>query len=146
MDATDTTFTIFNNANERIRYLIFLLIKEPANLVFDPLANIVLKAGNTILVSVDDDELLPTEFRLEQNYPNPFNPTTTIKFTLPETELVNLKIYDVMGKEVAVLLNEEKSAGLHSVEFDAGKLASGTYYYKLQAGNNIETRKMLLLK
>lgn len=143
-DVTDTLITINNDMNNQV--FNFLFDKEPVNLVFDPLANIVLKAGNTILVSVEDDEVLPTEFRLEQNYPNPFNPSTIIKFTLPETEIVTLKIYDVTGKEVAVLLDEEKSAGLHSIEFDASGLASGTYYYKLQAGNNIETCKMLLLK
>ena len=109
-------------------------------------ANIILKVASTILVSVEDDKQLPSEFSLEQNFPNPFNPSTTINFTLPEKEIVILKIYDVMGEEVAVLLNEEQPAGLHSVEFDASKLASGTYYYKLQAGSNIETRKMMLLK
>ena len=98
------------------------------------------------MVSVEDGEQLPLEFKLEQNYPNPFNPSTTIRFTLPEKEFVTLKIYDVMGNEVAVLLNEEKETGSHSIEFDASRLASGTYFYKLQAGDNIETRKMILLK
>jgi Secretion system C-terminal sorting domain len=95
---------------------------------------------------VEIDILLPARFRLEQNYPNPFNPTTTINFSIPDNELVNLKVYDVMGNEVAFLLNEEKEAGNHSIEFNASSLASGTYFYKLQAGKNIETRKMLLLK
>jgi photosystem II stability/assembly factor-like uncharacterized protein len=88
----------------------------------------------------------PVSFSLEQNYPNPFNPSTTIKFNLPEKEFVTLKVYDVMGKEIAILLNEEKPAGSHSIEFDASDLASGSYFYKLQAGNNITTRKMILLK
>ena len=88
----------------------------------------------------------PVSFSLEQNYPNPFNPSTTIRFGLPEKEFVSLKIYDVMGNEVAILMNEEKPAGSHSVEFDASGLASGTYFYKLQAGSNITTRKMILLK
>jgi hypothetical protein len=89
---------------------------------------------------------LPLVFSLEQNYPNPFNPSTTIKFSIPATEFVNLKVYDVMGNVVAELINEEKSAGSHSVEFNASNLASGTYFYKLQAGNMNEVRKMLLLK
>jgi aminopeptidase N len=143
-NATDSLFTINNDMNNQV--FNFLFDKEPVNLVFDPLANIVLKTGNTILVSVEDDKQLPSEFSLEQNYPNPFNPSTTIKFTLPEKEFVTLKIYDVMGNEVVVLLNEEKSEGSHSIDFNAGKLASGTYYYKLQSGNNIETHKMILLK
>ncbi len=81
-----------------------------------------------------------------QNYPNPFNPSTTFTFNIPANELVNLKVYDVMGNEVATLVNEEKSAGSYSIEFDASKLASGTYFYKLQAGEKSEVRKMLLLK
>lgn len=143
-NATDSLFTINNDMNNQV--FNFLFDKEPVNLVFDPQANIILKAGNTILVSVDDDKLLPVEFSLEQNYPNPFNPSTTISFTIPQKEVVTLKIYDLMGEEVAVILNEEKPAGSYSIEFNAGKLASGTYFFKLQAGNNIETRKMLLVK
>jgi hypothetical protein len=143
-DATDTLVTINNDVNNEV--FNFLFSKEPTTLVFDPQANIILKVANTTLVSVEDGEQLPLEFKLEQNYPNPFNPSTTIRFTLPEKEFVTLKIYDVMGDEVAVLLNEEKETGSHSIEFDASRLASGTYFYKLQAGNNIETRKMILLK
>jgi hypothetical protein len=89
---------------------------------------------------------LVTEFALEQNYPNPFNPSTTIRFNLPEKEFVTLKIYDVMGNEIATLIREEKSAGNHTINYDASELSSGTYFYKLQAGSNIETHKMLLLK
>jgi Zn-dependent metalloprotease len=91
-------------------------------------------------------EAAPSSFSLEQNYPNPFNPATTIKFNLPAKEFVTLKIYDLLGDEVAELLNEEKPAGSHSIEFDASGMASGTYFYKLQAGSNITTRKMILLK
>ena len=83
---------------------------------------------------------------LYQNYPNPFNPSTTITFTIAQKEFVTMKIYDVLGNEVVILLDEEKPAGSHTVEFDASKLASGTYFYKLQVGNNIQARKMLLLK
>ena len=86
------------------------------------------------------------EFRLEQNYPNPFNPSTTISFNIPTDGFVNLKVFDIMGNQVAELLNKETKAGLHSVEFDASGLASGTYFCKLQAGSNIKVQKMLLLK
>jgi photosystem II stability/assembly factor-like uncharacterized protein len=92
------------------------------------------------------EDLIVDNFILYQNFPNPFNPSTTINFILPDNEFVSLKIYDVIGNEVAILLDEEKPAGSHTVEFDASKLGSGTYFYKLQAGNNIQTRKMLLLK
>lgn len=88
----------------------------------------------------------PIKFSLEQNYPNPFNPSTTIKYLIPSSEFVTLKVYDILGNEMVELINEEKPAGSYSFEFDASNLASGTYFYKLQAGINTEVRKMLLLK
>lgn len=91
-------------------------------------------------------DVFVNNFTLYQNYPNPFNPSTTITFIISQKEFVTMKIYDIVGNEIAVLLSEEKPAGSHSIEFNASRLASGTYIYKLQAGNNIQTRKMLLLK
>jgi hypothetical protein len=97
--------------------------------------------------------LQPNEFRLEQNYPNPFNPNTKIKYTIPNVSLsgvegsrVQLKVYDVLGNEVATLVNESKPAGSYEVEFNASNLSSGVYFYKLQSGSFVETRKMILLK
>ena len=99
------------------------------------------------LTSIDEDkETILSGFELYQNFPNPFNPSTSIKFSIPEGKLVNLKVYDVIGNEIAELLNEERSAGTYSVEFDASKFASGTYFYQLQAGGKTEVRKMLLIK
>lgn len=92
------------------------------------------------------DESIPNDYALEQNYPNPFNPSTTIKFQIPNPELVTLKIYDLTGREVAVLMNEQKHAGRYSVEFDARALASGMYFYRLEAGEFREIRKMLLVR
>jgi len=96
---------------------------------------------------------LITEFMLYQNYPNPFNPTTTVQYQLPELGFVKLSVYDVLGREVAVLVNEQKSAGYHQAVFDASHLASGIYFYKLsafsgadQAGNFIAVKRMLLLR
>jgi len=86
------------------------------------------------------------EFILEQNYPNPFNPNTTISFSIPELAFVTLKVYDVLGNEVATLLNEQKPAGTYKAQFDASNLSSGMYLYKLQAGSFVETKKMVLLK
>ena len=80
------------------------------------------------------------------NYPNPFNPTTTIRFSVPTSEFVTLKVYDVLGNEVALLVNEQKSAGSYEVEFSASGLSSGIYFYKIQSGSFVETKKMLLLK
>lgn len=95
---------------------------------------------------------VPSTFSLEQNYPNPFNPSTKIKFTVPVTlsgvegSLVSIKVYDVLGNEVKTLVNEEKTAGTYEVTWNADVLPSGVYFYKLQTGNFVETKKMLLLK
>jgi len=85
-------------------------------------------------------------FKLDQNYPNPFNPATSISYELQKGGLVSLKIYDVLGKEVADLIHESQDAGVHEVSFDASNLPSGTYLYKIQSGSFVQVRKMLLLK
>ncbi len=90
--------------------------------------------------------LVPAEYSLEQNYPNPFNPSTEIKFSVPQTTNVTLKVFDVMGREVATLIDEQMEAGKHSVVFDAANLSSGVYYYTIITENFIQTKKMLLLK
>ena len=88
----------------------------------------------------------PMQFRVDQNYPNPFNPSTTITYQLPTNAFVNLRVYDVLGREVETLVNERQNAGDHSVTFNAGNLPSGVYFYRLQAGNYSATKKLLLLK
>ncbi len=88
----------------------------------------------------------PTSYNLSQNYPNPFNPTTTINYELPVAANVTIKIYDVLGEELAVLVNEEKPAGTHSVAFNAANLPSGTYFYRLTTNNFSQTKKMVLLR
>jgi len=88
----------------------------------------------------------PEEFALHQNYPNPFNPTTTIKYQIPELSLVTLKVFDVLGSEITTLVNEEKPVGSYEVNFNASSLPSGIYFYKLQAGSFVETKKMMLMK
>jgi hypothetical protein len=89
---------------------------------------------------------VPTEYSLYSNYPNPFNPTTNIKFDLPSDGLVQLKVFDILGNEVATLINEQKVAGRYEVNFNASSLASGVYIYKIQAGSFINSKKMILLK
>ena len=89
---------------------------------------------------------IPSAFDLSQNYPNPFNPTTNIKFSIPQSGLAVLKVYDIVGKEVATLLNEVKTAGNYIVGFNASSLPSGTYFYRLEMNNFTETKKMLLIK
>lgn len=97
-------------------------------------------------VGVDDEEFLADQFELKQNYPNPFNPSTKIKFVVPYTSFVSIKVYDVIGNEVATLVNEVKSAGNYDVEFSAENLPSGTYVYQLITGGFIQSKKMTLLK
>ncbi len=97
------------------------------------------------VVGVNDD-IIANNFSLEQNYPNPFNPSTTINYTLSERSAITLKVYDVLGNEVASLVNGTQEAGKHDVKFDASKLSSGLYIYTLNAGNFTSSKKMMLLK
>jgi len=109
------------------------------------------KYSDAIEVEVNS---FPARFSLEQNYPNPFNPSTKIRFTIPaviasvakQSQMVTLKVYNVLGNEIATLVNEEKSAGEYEVNFDASGLASGTYFYKLEAGSFSQVKKMILTK
>jgi hypothetical protein len=112
-----------------------------------------LNAGSPVSVEDENSVQLASNFELAQNYPNPFNPTTTISYTIPNVTLsraegsrVQLKIYDVLGNEVVTLVNEYKPAGSYEVRFDASILSSGVYFYKLQTGNLVETKKMILMK
>jgi hypothetical protein len=111
--------------------------------------------GHGGIVSVDDNTIDsgPEGFSLEQNYPNPFNPVTSIKYVVGSFQFVSLKVYDVLGKEVATLVNEEKPAGEYEIEFNAvshsgnvRNLPSGIYFYQLKAGSFVETKKMVLIK
>jgi len=102
-----------------------------------------------VVSAVRDPESTPTLFALEQNYPNPFNPKTTIKFQIPNLRpqtAVSLKVYDLLGREIATLVNEVKEPGAYTVQFDASGIASGVYFYQLRAGGHVETKMMLLLR
>lgn len=90
--------------------------------------------------------LQPTTLQVDQNYPNPFNPKTTISYSLPQHSFVTLRVYDILGKEVAILINGEQSAGNYSIDFSGNNLTSGTYIYRLNAGGQIATKKMILMK
>jgi hypothetical protein len=85
-------------------------------------------------------------FALEQNYPNPFNPTTTIRYSIPKTERVQLAIYSGLGQEVSRLVDEEQTEGTHQAVVHAGTLASGIYFYRLEVGTNVQTKKMTVIK
>ena len=97
-------------------------------------------------LGVREAEGLPTQFALRQNYPNPFNPSTTIKYELPRSSEVRLSVYDMLGREVAILVNERMNAGVHEVKFDGSGLASGVYLYRMWAGEFVATKRLLLLK
>jgi hypothetical protein len=98
------------------------------------------------VVSVNHTSSLPSVFRLEQNYPNPFNPSTTFRYSIPNGSKVIIKVYDILGNEIKTLVNEEKSAGSYELTFNAVNLPSGVYFYRLQAGSFVETKKMMLIK
>ena len=111
-------------------------------------ADTALSVWNNILVGVNENETktISTNYSLEQNYPNPFNPSTTIRYSISKSGLVQLKIYDILGREVAQLVNEEKSAGTHEVKFNGTNLSSGIYFYRITSGNFTQTKKLMLLK
>jgi len=129
---------------------IWYYMKQITNLWADP----SIKLKYDVTVNVDNLEMvLPTKFVLKQNYPNPFNPSTKIKYQVPEVSFVTLKVFDVLGSEVATLVNEEKPAGNYEVDFNAKGLTSGIYFYQLRvypagggAGSFTETKKMILLR
>jgi hypothetical protein len=104
------------------------------------------KLTDDIVTSVANEESGPNNFYLEQNYPNPFNPTTNIGFKIADRGFVSLKVFDVLGNEVATLISEEKSPGSYEVSFNAAEFGSGVYIYSLRAGSFAQTKKMILLK
>ncbi len=99
------------------------------------------------LTGVDDNTTEPMlTYKLYSNYPNPFNPSTKIKYSVAEKTFVSLQIYDIAGSEVASIVNREQAAGEYEIDFNAGNLTTGVYLYKLQTGNFVETKKMILMK
>jgi hypothetical protein len=89
---------------------------------------------------------VPAQFSLSQNYPNPFNPATTVRYSLPHRSQVLLTVYNTLGQEVATLVQEQQEAGSYEVKFDGSALASGVYFYRLQTGSFVDTKRLLLLK
>jgi len=125
-------------------YLIGVHFTSPTNGYVSGNDRTLLKYGE--LTSVEKEEELPKKFSLAQNYPNPFNPSTKISFTIAETRFTSLKVYDVLGNEVATLTNKEKPAGEYEIKFTGNELTSGVYFYQLRVGSFIETKKMILMK
>jgi hypothetical protein len=106
---------------------------------------ITISNPNIVMLKVSG-QLAPGNYALEQNYPNPFNPATGIKYVVGSKQFVTLKVYDVLGNEIAALVNEEKPAGSYSIVFDGSKFSSGVYFYQIRAGNFVQTKKMILLR
>jgi hypothetical protein len=102
--------------------------------------------SKSVVTEVAGHQDMPGEFALLQNYPNPFNPSTTIKYELPTPSEVRMSVYDILGREVSVLVNERQQAGYHEVKFDGNGLSSGVYFYRIEAGSFIQTRKLMLLR
>jgi hypothetical protein len=105
-----------------------------------------IQSKTTLPNAVNYNSVIVDNFILEQNYPNPFNPSTTISFTVASDQFVSLKVYNVIGQEVKNLINENLSKGSYNINFNAEGLSSGMYLYRLESGNQVQVRKMLLLK
>jgi hypothetical protein len=101
---------------------------------------------NSAVTSVEDESSQPTEYVLSQNYPNPFNPRTVISFSIPQAGQVRLSLFDALGNEVKVIAAQEYSAGSHSINFNATGLSSGVYFYRIEAGSFVQSKKMILMK
>lgn len=142
----DTLFTVFNNAQSQIFNI--TLNGEPIFISFDP-NNLILKTVNSVVTGVGG-EINPNIFSLQQNYPNPFNPSTKISWQTPVGSWQTLKVYDVLGNEVATLVNEYRPAGNYEIDFNASSIkhqpSSGVYFYQLKAGEFVNSKKMILMK
>jgi hypothetical protein len=113
-----------------------------------PNASISYEGGSLLIpVSIEEPSSeIPTVFALYQNYPNPFNPSTTIRYAVPRSSQVVVKIYDILGRQVAELVNDQRNAGEYSVIWDARNFASGIYYYRMTAGDFVSVKKLVLMK
>ncbi|MBK7497586.1 MAG: T9SS type A sorting domain-containing protein [Ignavibacteriales bacterium] len=112
-----------------------------------PYDSLAFGSTNYFITDVEENyNSIPEKFFLSQNYPNPFNPSTKISWQSPVSSHQTLKIYDVLGNEVATLVNEYRNAGSYEIDFNASKLSSGIYFYRLSAGSFVQTKKMILIK
>ena len=141
----DTLIRVMNDVN--YQEFNFTLNRQPVSLVFDPNNDIVLKQASIILEITNSSNELPGEFSLIQNYPNPFNPSTHIGYNLKANSLVSLTVYDLNGKEIQRLVNDNQNAGMYEVILDGSNFTSGVYYYTMKVnGNIIDTKRMVLIK
>jgi hypothetical protein len=159
MNSRRSTFTYDSKGNNiaRVYHLWSINEWQPANgsdLLIDDVGNEYWFRGHSVELSywkvvtavLADDEIIPAEFVLEQNYPNPFNPVTTIHYSLPISGRVCVKVYNVLGQEVATLIDEVQEAGLKSLNYDASNLTSGVYFLRLISGDFTATKQIMLLR
>ena len=140
----DTTVTVFNDTADQT--FTFLFPQKPTTALLDP-QQWILRDVTFVQNGVDIAPMQsPEHFALMQNYPNPFNPETNISFTIQVSGFTALRVYDVLGREVSTIVNEEKQPGTYEAKFDGGSLPSGVYIYQLRAGGKTETRRMVLMK
>jgi choice-of-anchor B domain-containing protein len=137
-----STFTNFQRLQQGGTYTWRIFTRDEWNETPSPSTSSFTYAGP---LSANEPEV-PTTYRLEQNFPNPFNPSTVIGYVIPKSGYVSLKIYDVLGQEIATLVSEEQQTGMHQTRWEAQGLSSGVYYYRLQAGTFTDTKKLLLLR
>lgn len=129
------------------KYVLSLMVSDAGYLFAGHDYYGIYRSAEKVITDVKEEtNIILSDFALEQNYPNPFNPTTTIKYSVPFASHIKLNVFNLLGQEVSVLVNEQKSAGNHEVKFNAENLASGIYLYKLQAGDFISVKKLTLLK
>ncbi len=122
------------------------LLTLSSNDPFNPTVHIPIYVSVTGATGIAQNLTFPEEFKLNQNYPNPFNPSTTIEFALPKSAFVALKVYNLLGEEVATLVAEHRSAGIYKIDWDAKNLASGMYLYRLEAGDFVQTKKLIVMR
>jgi Secretion system C-terminal sorting domain len=152
--SSDTSF--INLAGESIEFE-SISFKKYIGIVYRSLSEISVYSSNLIgyringkewghLSGIKNNTNIPAEYKLEQNYPNPFNPATLIGYSIPKSGIVIIKVFDVLGREVSTLVNEYKFAGNYSVQFNAGKITSGVYFYRIESGSYVQTKKLVVLK
>jgi aminopeptidase N len=140
----DTTVRVMNSVNNQV--FSFYFNRQPTTVVFDPNNMIVIKTASLVLNTNENQSVTPNNFELHQNEPNPFNPVTNITYDVPKNALVKLVVYDLLGKEINTLVNENKTAGRYNVSFNGMNLPSGVYMYRLESGDFKQVKKMLLIK
>jgi aminopeptidase N len=144
---SDSLIRVMNDVNNQL--FTFSFNRQPTAVAFDPNNDILLKTA-TLSIGINNiSNDVPEKFEIYQNYPNPFNPTTNIKFQIANSSYVKLKVYDILGKEIAILVNEKLKPGTYEVQFNINSLtqpASGIYFYKIEAGDFTQVKRMMLIK